>query len=347
MTRPQLRGFLASRFLLAVITVVPSSVCRAQNVAADRTSSGSAWGRVLRSGDDRPLRHARVEFFLPSSGWASSALADSEGKFDFPGLANGTYQVNVSMPGYERLESTASVEGAVGPLVLRLRKIETLGTPVNDSVVSVQELRSSGKAQKFFEKGTKLLLNGDAAGSIRYFDRAIAKDPYNYRAHYDKGLAQFRLGHAEEAEQAFPRTIDLTGGGFAPADFLTGILLCQKLQFRQAEIIIQRGLDVDPGSGLGRIALGWVQFALNHLNDAERSAQQAAMFRRGNLPEAYFLLAQIHFRQHKLYSTVADLESYLRLDPDGQESAEAKSLLEATRHEMEPSPAGPSPANLP
>jgi len=221
------------------------------------------------------------------------------------------------------------------------------GAPVNDSVVSVQELKASGKAEKYFEKGAKLLLKGDAAGSIRYFDRAIAKDPFYYRAHYDKGLAQFRLGHTEEAEHAFQKSIDLTGGGYAPADFLMGMILCQKLQFRQAENVLQRGLEADPGSALGRIALAWAQFALDHLNDAERSAQQAAFYRKGNFPEAYFLLAQIHFRQHRLHSAVADLESYFRLDPDGQESDEAKSLLEATRHEMEPGLAGPTPANLP
>jgi tetratricopeptide (TPR) repeat protein len=100
-------------------------------------------------------------------------------------------------------------------------------SPINDNVVSVQELRSPGKLQKAFDKGAKLLLKGDAAASIAYFDRAIAKDPSYYRAYYDKGLAHFRLGHTTEAEQAFQKTIDVTRGGYAPADFLMGVILCQ------------------------------------------------------------------------------------------------------------------------
>jgi tetratricopeptide (TPR) repeat protein len=205
--------------------------------------------------------------------------------------------------------------------------------PINDNVVSVQELRSPYKSQQAFEKGAKLLLKGDAAGSIAYFDRAIAKDPYYYRAHYDKGLAHFRLGHTAEAEQAFQKTIDLTGGRYAPADFMMGLILCQMRQFRQAETVIQKGLELDPGSALGKVLLGWTQFALNRPEEAERSAQQA-LFRKANLPEAYFLLAQIHHAQHNSSAVVADLQSYFRLDPNGPESNEAKALLASAMQGM-------------
>ena len=221
------------------------------------------------------------------------------------------------------------------------------GTPVNDSVVSVQELKAEGKAEKYFEKGTTLLLKGDAAGSIVYFDRAIAKEPSYYRAHYDKGIAQFWLGHLDEAEAALQRAIDLTEGGYAPASFLMGMVLYQKNQFRQAETVLQRGLEVEPRSAVGRVVLGWTQFALDHLTEAERSAEQAASYRNGNFPEAYLLLARIHFRQNRLNASMNDLETYLRLDPRGEESAKANSLLEATRRAMEPSPTGSALTYLP
>jgi tetratricopeptide (TPR) repeat protein len=205
--------------------------------------------------------------------------------------------------------------------------------PINDNVVSVEELRSPGKADKAFEKGVKLLLKENPSGSIAYFDRAIAKDPSYYRAYYDKGLAHFLLGHTAEAEQAFQKTIDLTGGGYAPADFMMGMILCQMQQFRQAETVIQKGLELDPGSALGKVFLGWTQFALNRTAEAERSAQQA-LFRKANLSEAYFLLAQIHHAKHNSSAVIADLQSYFRLDPNGLESNGAKALLATAQQEM-------------
>ena len=81
-------------------------------------------------------------------------------------------------------------------------------TPKNDYVVSVQELRMSGKGRKAFEKGAALLGKGDASASLAYFDQAIAEFPGFYQAHYQLGIAHFRLGHTIEAEQDFQNPED-------------------------------------------------------------------------------------------------------------------------------------------
>jgi predicted Zn-dependent protease len=114
---------------------------------------------------------------------------------------------------------------------------------------------------------------------------------------------------------------------------MMGMILCQMQQFRQAETVIQRGLELDPGSALGKVFLGWTQFALNPTAEAERSAQQA-LFRKANLSEACFLLAQIHHAKHNSSAVIADLQSYFRLDPNGLESNGAKALLATARQEM-------------
>jgi tetratricopeptide (TPR) repeat protein len=204
----------------------------------------------------------------------------------------------------------------------------------NDNIVSVQELRLSGKGSKAFEQGTRLLDKGDTAGSLAYLDRATAENPMHYKAYYNLGVAHFRLGHLAEAEQAFQKSIDLTGGAYAPPQFGMGVVLCEENDFPHAETIIQRGLDVDPGSANGKFYLGWAQFALNHLVEAERSVQQA-LLRRANFGEAYFLLARIHLRQRNSPAVVKDLQAYLKLDPHNPGNAQAKALLEMTQREME------------
>ena len=125
--------------LLILAVLISSTASLAQSSSRD-AAAGSVWGRVLRAGDDRPIRHARVELLNSSMGWASSTLTDGNSKFDFAGLPQVTYQVTVTEPGYERLEGTAEVAGKTGPLVLRLRKTEVSAaprnaTPINDNVV--------------------------------------------------------------------------------------------------------------------------------------------------------------------------------------------------------------------
>ena len=167
----------------------------------------------------------------------------------------------------------------------------------------------AGKGREAFDKGSRLLENGDTTGSLPYLEKAIAQYPDHYLAYYDLGVAHSRLGHTADAEQAFQKAIDLTGGSFAPPQFGMGALLCVKQQFVQAEKILQRGLDLDPGSAIGKYYLGWAQFALNRFAEAERSAQQA-LFRNPNFPEARALLETIHHRiyvrQNAAEATVAN-----------------------------------------
>jgi tetratricopeptide (TPR) repeat protein len=204
-------------------------------------------------------------------------------------------------------------------------------------VVSVQELKMDGKARKAFDQGTRLLLKGDPAGSLPYFQRAIAEYPAHYKAYYNMGIAQYRLGHIADAEQAFQKSIDLTGGAYGPPQFAMGMVLCEQHDFRQAETAIQRGLDVDPSSATGKYFLGWAQFALNRLAEAERSVRQA-LLRRANFADAYFLLARIHQRQNNAPAVVEDLNAYLKLDPNSGGNAQAKALLEKTQQALEQNP---------
>ncbi len=180
-------------------------------------------------------------------------------------------------------------------------------------VVSVQDLKLAGKGHAAFDKGSRLLDKGDTAGSVAYLERAISEAPEHYKAYYDLGVAHFRLAHLAEAEQAFQKAIDLTGGGFAPPQFGLGAILCEKREFLEAERILQRGVEFDSGSAVGKYYLAWAQFGLNRLVEAERSAEQAVV-RNANLAEAYLLLARIHQRQRNAPAVARDLEMYLKLD---------------------------------
>jgi tetratricopeptide (TPR) repeat protein len=211
---------------------------------------------------------------------------------------------------------------------------------MSEYVVSVQELKMSGKARKGFDKGTRLLQKGDAAGSLPFFHQAIAEYPGHYKAYYNLGVAHYRLGHIADAEQAFQKSIDLTGGAYGPSQFAMGMVLCQERDFHQAETVIMRGLDVDPGSATGKYFLGWAQFALNRLVDAEKSVQQA-LLRKASFAEAYFLLARIHQRQNNSPAVVQDLNAYLKLDPTNPGNAQARALLEKTQQAMSQNPDSP------
>ena len=201
----------------------------------------------------------------------------------------------------------------------------------NNYVVSVQDLKAERKGYAAFDKGSKMLEKGDVAGSIAYLEQAIAEYPEHYKAYYDLGVAHFRLDHVPEAEQAFQKAIDITKGNFAPPHFGMGAILCEKSEFPQAERLLQRGLELEPGSAVGKYYLGFAQYGLNRLIEAERSLQQA-LLRKANFAEAYILLTRIHLRQHNLPAASKDLESYLKIEPRQEQ---ARTLAEHIKRQME------------
>ena len=322
-----------SRSIQAVLILCFSPVLTLAQSERAASPTASAWGQVLFAESDRPIRHARVEFVSFSTDSSKSTLTDDQGQFDFEDLEQVTYQVIVGAPGYQKLSATAQIQGKTGPMFLRLRKAEEAASPITNDVVSAQELIMSGKADKAFSKGTRLLQKGLTAQSVMYFNRAIAQDPTYYRAYHNLGLAQLRLGHAQEAECAFQKAIDLTEGRYAPTDFAMGMALFQEEDYRRAEAVIQRGLEMEPGSANGKFYLALVQLALNRLAEAEKSAEQA-LLRNSDFPEAYFLLAGIHQREQNRSALERDLREYLNLEPAGPHSQQARTLLFGAQRDM-------------
>jgi predicted Zn-dependent protease len=97
-------------------------------------------------------------------------------------------------------------------------------------------------------------------------------------------------------------------------DYVVSVVLCQEQELEKAETVIQRGLDLPPGSATGKYFLGLAQFGLNHLVEAERSVRRA-LVRKARFAQAHFLLARIHQRQNNSAAVVEDLKAYLKLDP--------------------------------
>jgi len=299
-----------------------------------QSATVSASGIVLLTPEDRPIRHAHVELLISSTGWAADTLTDNNGEFNFAGLTPGSYHLTVTAPGCERLEGTVTVDGSFETLFLRLYRSQQPPTPRSDSVVSVQELRVSGKAESAFAKGTRMLQQGDARGSLAYFRGALARDPGYYRAYHNLGLANYQLGDTEQAEGNFQKSIELSNGGYAPSQFALAMMLCEKQEFREAERLIQTGLAMEPDSAIGRYFLGVVQFALNRTAEAEKSAHDA-LWRDANQAEAYILLAKIHERNHNPHAVMAEVAAYLKLDPHGPLENEASKLLQTARQEID------------
>jgi tetratricopeptide (TPR) repeat protein len=193
------------------------------------------------------------------------------------------------------------------------------------NTVSARDLQIPEKARKPFNKGTELLAAKDSAASIVEFQNAIKAFPDFYEAYYKIGLANLNLHVYPEAQAAFETSIELSKGRYPPAQFGLGVALCLQKQVTEAEEAVRAGLDQYPADAVGHFTLAWVLFAASHLPEAEQSARRAILY-NPNFAMAYLLLAQIHLEQNDLSEVAADLDAYLKLDPEGVHSAEANAV---------------------
>lgn len=199
--------------------------------------------------------------------------------------------------------------------------------------ISVRELSIPQRALNAYNKGVDRLTKKDPAGSLAHLQRAASEFPNFYEAYYLMGFAQMILERNEEAEQAFQKSIDMSGGHYAPPHFGLSALLCVQRKFAEAEPIIRKALELDPGFYPGHFTLAWALFGLNRLDEAEKNARETVL-REPNLTLAHLLLADIYIRRPDYTAASGELGAYLKLEPNGTLSPRARQTFEAIQRSL-------------
>jgi Tfp pilus assembly protein PilF len=309
--------------LLANAIFVPTARSQLQ-VAPDSWTTIS--GSVFVESENQPAAGIRVDVRTIPGGEVASSYTDSGGRFQAGSPNSVAYVISVEEPGYEPLQVRVDQGGIVSGVILTLKK--SRAPAVEGYTVSVHDLSVPGKARKAFEKGIERLQKKDPAGSVAHFKEATDAFPDYYEAFYQLGLANLELRRGNEAEQALQRAIDLSGGHSADAQIALGAALCDRGAYADAERIIRRGMETDSSSWKGHLFLGQALFGQNRLVEAENSAR-LALSHKSDLASGYVLLANIHIRRHDYRSAITELDSFLRLKPDGPTSEQARDVRNA------------------
>lgn len=327
---PSLLGSILSKLLLslALLAWVPIAGAQVSNL---EDVSGEIRGVVRIQENNRPASQVLVNLRSGSAGISRNVLTDINGRFEIGGLPTDTdtYEIIVEEPGYEPSRTTAKVSGGSAELAVYLRTSPTGQRVRNGAMVSVRELKISRKAQEEYQKGLRLLEKQDPGSSLGHFARAAQASPGFYEAVYQEGIAEMKLGHRDEAMEAYQEAIDLSGGRFAWAQFAVGYLLCLEGKPGKAEKIIRRGLELDENSPEGYVLLGNALMLLNRWDEAERSLQEA-LVRDANFADAYLVHSNISARKGNYAARLQDLEAYLRLEPTGPASKSVRQAREST-----------------
>jgi tetratricopeptide (TPR) repeat protein len=254
------------------------------------------------------------------------ATTSASGFFEFRGLSRATYEISVSVQGYDTaqesvdLNFTSEKGVAIYLKPTDKKKMEKKGN------VSAHELSMPPKAQELMESGKKKLYQQkDSTGALTDFEQAVALAPDYYEAYCQMGLASLSIGKRSDAETDFRKSQEISGDKYADADINLGTMQLDKGDNPGGEKLIRRGIELNPTSFLAYYELGRAELNEKKLPEAEGAAQQAKSL-APNSPLVYRLLSIVHIEQKNYAALMQDLDAYLKLDPDSPAAARAKQL---------------------
>lgn len=308
-------------FILLALGVLPGI---AQNVPS-RRAVFSIGGSIRDETDHRGMENISVTLKQLTGNIVNSIFTRANGDFEFDGLRNGDYIVEINVKDYERFQQTVTISGAsrMGLSIFLARTGKAANPPMQMSI-SAHQLSVPHKAHDEFEKGMSLIyMKSDYRAAIAQFQLAIKDFPTYYEAYAEEGNAYYQLQEMGPAEEALQKAVDLSSGQYADAMFTLAAILTDTKRFKEAETVSRRGISVDSSSWRGPFELARALNALKEPEEAEKTAQHSRDLMPDN-PPVYLLLANIHIQRKDYPALLRDLDDYLRLAPLGSEADQAR-----------------------
>jgi tetratricopeptide (TPR) repeat protein len=302
-----------------------------------RSTKYTIRGNLRDASTNRGAEGIKVDLREAGGATVASAFTGSAGEFSFNEVGSGTYEITVTQVGYQTVDQQVSVEDSVFGLQLWLREavdsVHSGGSA--PATVSVRELSIPRKAHEYMLKGASLLYQkSDYRGSIEQFQRAIKEYPGYYEAYAQMAVAYLDLGDKTNTEDALKKSIDVSQQHYAEAYLALAGLYVDAQRFGDAEPIARKGTELDDESWKGHYELACALFGLDRVAEAETEARTAAD-RQPQEAETDLLLANIHIELHKYSAVVEDVNTYLKLEPNGAHAEQARHLRDQIQTAMQ------------
>ena len=306
------------------------------------TRKYSIRGNVRFEQDERPVENIKIELTRFSGGVMSVTFTRSNGEFEFAGLDKGEFFLIVQERGYEPVRQSCVIyNSTLYGVQVYLKKLGNL-QPEDSDPVSVRELSLSRDAQSNYRKAMDVLYKKhEPESSVELLQKVVIAVPDFYEGHFQLGVAYDMLHKPVEAEAAFRKSIATSSEKYPHALIALASLLTTQDRPAEAEPLVRQALALDAKIWQGHYEMGRALTALNRIEDAEKSLQESVRL-HSDYPPAYLVLANVHIRTKNQTALLGDLNEFLRLDPSGPQSEQARKMRDYILHSAEASKGVPA-----
>jgi Flp pilus assembly protein TadD len=197
----------------------------------------------------------------------------------------------------------------------------------HSSFISVKELQVPKSAAKEFVKANHLIAKREWAKAGESLRRGLAIYPQYAAAYNNLGAVYYRLGHRVEARQALGQAIALDDH-LAAAYLNLGRLCFVEQDYQGAESLLSKAVSLESAANPDELfLLAYAQLSDHHLDQAiqtSRQAHEAGVSQHGFL---HLVAANAYEQLGRIPQSIAELESYLKEEPNGAQAEKARKVL--------------------
>jgi tetratricopeptide (TPR) repeat protein len=242
-------------------------------------------------------------------------------------LTSKFYQVIVTAEGYQPAGAQVDMQYYASRFpTIYLTPLGPKKTPPPPSA-STTDLAAPKKARREYEQGHAGLEAKDLAGARQHFERAIEADACYARALTELGVVLTLQGELSSAENSFQKSIHCDGEFLEPYIQL-GILLDVEKKYSESEAILQRGLRVAPSDWQPYYRLGAMHQHSGKYKEAEDEYLKAMSLSDAVPAEVHLRLADACLQQKDYDRAYTEMQTYLRIAPDGPLAAQTRTMLQ-------------------
>jgi tetratricopeptide (TPR) repeat protein len=339
------------RHLARYTAVLPTAILLITNVAfAQRSASGGGTsnprfeisGTISEEEGHSPIAGAQVKLSTGNGQMLTMTYSNVNGQFTFLNLSGGRYALTITAEGFQTGQQDISLisnsSDNVRIMLERAANPKKDNTGKKEDLVSARELSLPAKAQESLAKAReRLFQKHDPAGSLPLFRKVNELAPSFYEAYYEEGIAYTIEGQNGDAESSFRKAIAASQDHYSDPCFALASLLTDEKNFPEAERLARRGIEIQPDAWRGQYELARALLGEGRLVDAENSAVEARK-RKDDFPGLYLILANIHLQLHKNEAVLDDVNTFLKLDPSGPNSEQARAIKGQMEHALGKSP---------
>jgi len=311
-------------FIFALVISAPLLAQRDRDTYSTASpNSFEVVGQVKLVATGLPASRIPIRLERFGGGLVDQIDTDSTGRFRFGNIQRGYYRVIVNAPGFRPAQQDADLQ-----VMFRAFLVFEL-TPENsvpNILLDVIDARAPAAAREEMARGREALARKSNREGIDHLQKAISLYSDFYEAHLLLGTALMDAREWKRAETIFQRAVELKAGS-APAILSLGEVYWRQRRYDEAEKTLLDGLKLDDKSWHGHFTLArlyWDQGVIAKAGPAIGRTLQL----KPDFAEAHLLAGNILLKIDQRERALVEYQEYLKLEPKGEFALQARELVQ-------------------